>query len=71
MNNDQKLQKLTEIKQALMQKIYTKCLESNIDPDNFVYTNYIKLANEGFMQDTLGVYCYKLDIIEKKIKELE
>jgi len=71
MNDDEKLQKLKEIKILLTKKIYAICLESNIDPDNFIYSNYINSSNESVMQGTLGVYCFKLDIIEKKIKELE
>jgi len=71
MNINQKLEKLIEIKIALMQEIYKQCIENNIDPDTFIYSDYINSSDESRIQGTLGAHCSKLDIIEKKIKELQ
>jgi len=71
MNADEKLKNLNDIKQALIKKIYTKCLESNIDPSTFDYKRFIVPVNEGPMMDTLGAYCYRLDVVEQKIQELQ
>lgn len=76
MNINQKLEKLIQIKTTLMQEIYKQCIESNIDPDTFDYSKYITIPNVPREEteppeNTLGANCYKLSIVDKKIKELQ
>lgn len=65
-----KRSELEEIRQSILAVIYKMSIELGLDPDTLDTDSFAYNEPNPALQNIFNAHCYKLQVVEKKLREL-